>query len=634
MQRVVYCAFIFAACLCANVHTTAAGESAFDQRTMEGWLGGNGVQLLAVEVYHPNFALCRQEMSRWKALHERYHKQGLHMAVISVPVNGTCQPLPEGFSPDFSYCDTSGSARKLLGVSTYPQSFLWNWHGDMLMARGSSKKAGKTIASYFKARPGVYVQVADSVQRGTAVAAKFSKLLANHSKLRIIDNSDEIAEIRRLGDWAGEGMSCGDQCMCMPNQQVSKRFSMRIFKGTQGLTVELFALDVGCLAGAAAIAPDADPDFAWGEAVDTVLMRLMRPMELPMSKPEETDTRSSAFGVVIFHSDPQGADLYIDGNKVGQTPMDVALRQGRHTLLAKLDGCAHLRTDFVVKSARVCKRQLLLTRTTGIINVTSEPSGAEVMLEGVHIGTTPLKNIQVATGRQPLGIYLRDHEAHKQDVVIVRSEVTRVHAMLKKAIKPGVIRLTGSPLTAMVYINGKNEGSMPFEKEFPPGQYDIRVQDEGFYAFTKSVDLKSGQEARYRVKLKYDYPATPHEISGWSLLGGGALFVGLGGIFTSVAYGNASDYRQSVTTAGGFKDKVETFDTLAITFYVVGAAMVTAGSLLLIFNPGDEYWENRAAVGGKDAKGTKKSPEKQAPKVSVFPWVGDSEGGVGALVRW
>ena len=637
MHRVVICAAMLTACLLFGEYAVAAGEGPFDQRTMEEWLGQPGVQVLALDVYQPSFALCRQEVSRWKHLHEKYHAKGLSVAIVSVPVNGVCQPLPDGFQPDFSWCDTDGSARKLLGVSSYPQSFMWNWHGDMLMNAGSAKKAGVTMAAYFKAPPGVYVQVADTVPDGASVAKTFGRLLTEHSKLRLIKDPDEIAELHRLTDWAGEGMECGDQCMCMPNQQVSPRYSLRIFNGKQGLTLELFSLDVGCLVGAAAIPPDADMSIARDEAVDTLLMRLMRPMELPLVTTSEEELKGRTFGVVIFHSDPPGADLYIDGNKVGQAPLDVALRQGRHTLLAKKDGCAHMRTDFLVQPARVCKRQLLLTRTTGMIDVTSEPSGAEVMLEGVHIGTTPMKNIQVATGRQPLGIYLRDYEPHKQDVVIVRSEVTRVHARLKKAIKPGVIRVHGSPVTAMVYVNGKNEGTLPFEKEYPPGTYEVKVRDKGYFTFTKTVDLASGAEQRLRVKLKYDYPPTPHEIAGWSLLGGGALFTGLGGIFTSVAYGNASDYRQSVTTANSFKDKVETFDTLAITFYVTGAAMVTAGSLLLILNPGDAYWQKKAAreknAPGDGKKAPAKPPKKTAD-VSVFPWIGDGQGGLGAIVRW
>ncbi len=44
-------------------------------------------------------------------------------------------------------------------------------------------------------------------------------------------------------------------------------------------------------------------------------------------------------GMVRVYSEPSGADIYVDGMKQGQTPVDsLIVRTGLHTLLVRLDG--------------------------------------------------------------------------------------------------------------------------------------------------------------------------------------------------------------------------------------------------------------------------------------------------------
>jgi PEGA domain-containing protein len=45
-----------------------------------------------------------------------------------------------------------------------------------------------------------------------------------------------------------------------------------------------------------------------------------------------------SFGTVKIESDPPGADIYVDGNFVGQTPSSLQLSSGRHHIDVRLPG--------------------------------------------------------------------------------------------------------------------------------------------------------------------------------------------------------------------------------------------------------------------------------------------------------
>lgn len=70
-------------------------------------------------------------------------------------------------------------------------------------------------------------------------------------------------------------------------------------------------------------------------------------------------------------------------------PCTIALPNGRHTLTAQLDGYSTARRIFTVPNDS--SLYIPLSRSTGVLMVTSSPTGCSVIVDGKPMGQTPVK---------------------------------------------------------------------------------------------------------------------------------------------------------------------------------------------------------------------------------------------------
>lgn len=95
-------------------------------------------------------------------------------------------------------------------------------------------------------------------------------------------------------------------------------------------------------------------------------------------------------GVVSFHSNPNRAAVYVNGNYLGTTPLNnQELEAGNHTVRFELQGYDSATVNFNVSAN---SRQTIngsLTAQMGSLRIRANVGGAQVYLDGVHQGTIP-----------------------------------------------------------------------------------------------------------------------------------------------------------------------------------------------------------------------------------------------------
>ncbi len=64
------------------------------------------------------------------------------------------------------------------------------------------------------------------------------------------------------------------------------------------------------------------------------------------------------------------------------------------------------------------------------------------------------------------------------------------------------LRVTTEPAGAVVWLDGFRLGEAPVEGSFSPGTRQLRVEAEGYQAFTKEITLEPGGESNLKVSLK------------------------------------------------------------------------------------------------------------------------------------
>src|SRR5262249_23100002 len=116
--------------------------------------------------------------------------------------------------------------------------------------------------------------------------------------------------------------------------------------------------------------------------------------------PPATPTAPLRAGGIEIGTDPPGAQGWLDGVEAGQSPLNLsAVRPGRHSIRLALPGfsTAELTLD-VPGGAFGVPLRFTLQPVSAVLQVHSEPEGAEVSVDGQTRGMTPLKGLSVPPG--------------------------------------------------------------------------------------------------------------------------------------------------------------------------------------------------------------------------------------------
>lgn len=132
-------------------------------------------------------------------------------------------------------------------------------------------------------------------------------------------------------------------------------------------------------------------------------------------------------------SEPSGADVLIDGKlQAAQTPTVVWLSFGRHVIEVRKSGFTSVRRDFEVTQGPTLTLDLRLekpsapTESRGTLALTASVEGAQVYLNGVLIGVSPLSGKRVKAGRYRVEVVAKNHKRWRREVEIERGQTLRL----------------------------------------------------------------------------------------------------------------------------------------------------------------------------------------------------------------
>ncbi len=135
---------------------------------------------------------------------------------------------------------------------------------------------------------------------------------------------------------------------------------------------------------------------------------------------------------------------------------------------------------------------------TGIVELTSTPEGARVMINGAEIGRTPL------THRLPIGSHAYVVSAsgfapQQGDFEVARQAPARVAVTLSQA--PGSLIIEGAPAGATLHVEGREP--LPAERplELPPGLYQVEVRAPGFASRQETLRVEPGTTTTHPITL-------------------------------------------------------------------------------------------------------------------------------------
>lgn len=221
---------------------------------------------------------------------------------------------------------------------------------------------------------------------------------------------------------------------------------------------------------------------------------------------------NSGNGLYVM-STPVQAKVYLDGVLMGETPLMLGdTASGSHTLQVKSSGYDEWKSTVEVpekgtKTISAILNQNNVDLPQGI-NVSSNPHGAEVMLDGLKKGFTPIMLKNIAAGIHILEIGYPGYTSWKSTVDVPETEIKEISINLtpKPGCSPGWIAVSSSPGNALVTLDGIYVGQTPANSSLnldtiTPGEHTLGLALPGYKPYSTQAMVASNLVSAVNVTL-------------------------------------------------------------------------------------------------------------------------------------
>jgi hypothetical protein len=207
-------------------------------------------------------------------------------------------------------------------------------------------------------------------------------------------------------------------------------------------------------------------------------------------------------GTIAVSSSPSGAYARLDGGDTLITPGSFySVSQGYHTVDISTPGYQPYTSSILVSAGGTSSVSASLTPTQswGSLRVTSYPSGAEVYVDEIYRGYTPLTVGSLSTGLHNVRLHLSGYQDYKGTANVPSGGQAVFSASLSQVYQPttGDIVVSSVPDGATIFLDGTYRGMTlkgnPFDiGGVVPGSHTVMLQKPGFQDYSTTVSVTAG----------------------------------------------------------------------------------------------------------------------------------------------
>ncbi len=217
--------------------------------------------------------------------------------------------------------------------------------------------------------------------------------------------------------------------------------------------------------------------------------------------PGEPETSLALPGFITVESEPSGATVFLNEQRVGATPYMGRQPAGAFTLMISHPMYHEHTEQFVLAEGETVNLPLAeLTPRFGYYAVNTIPRGAEVQLNGRTIGTSPLARTEISSGEHELRIRMPLYHDHTETFIIEDGDDKNFNIELKEAF--GQLFINSEPSGADVYVDGRRVGVTPYENlQKPSGSYVVRLTKDLHSDANEQVTVADGERTERLITL-------------------------------------------------------------------------------------------------------------------------------------
>ena len=158
-------------------------------------------------------------------------------------------------------------------------------------------------------------------------------------------------------------------------------------------------------------------------------------------------------GHITLNSNPPGAYVYINDTYKGQTPLTLELRAGSYTIRLSKPNYEDYITIVSLSPGETKTISATLKPAYGFLSIESDPSGANVYIDGHYVGTTPLTDYKLSPGEHEVKIKKGGYNEYTKTVTITPGEKKTLSASLVLLPPPTTTTTTSGTTTTSSTTN-------------------------------------------------------------------------------------------------------------------------------------------------------------------------------------
>lgn len=219
--------------------------------------------------------------------------------------------------------------------------------------------------------------------------------------------------------------------------------------------------------------------------------------KLPAAAPAQPTTPRVSGTVLVngpvarITSEPSGAGVSVDGRNRGKTPLQLNdLEPGRHQVELTHSGYRPYSGEFTISGL------------FGSLVVTTDPVGAEVLLDSVSRGTAPdggLALVRVPYGRHTITARLHGYNDAVQTVDLKAAGPIGVTCRL--GYGRGWLIVDSDPPGAGLLVNDYIAGKTPYVLVLEPARYTLSLTRRGYHGWTGDASVQYAESTKVRAIL-------------------------------------------------------------------------------------------------------------------------------------
>ena len=213
-------------------------------------------------------------------------------------------------------------------------------------------------------------------------------------------------------------------------------------------------------------------------------------------------------GTVVVTTNPPGAQVILDGKPQGASPTTLTVAAGTHMLELRGAGEPRKMSLDVAAGAQLSQYIELAkgSLASGSLQVRTEPAGAEVSVDGVARGPSPVIVADLSPGEHLVALK-GENGTTRQTVTIEAGATASLVANLATATSSpassgGWISVS-TPKTVQLFEDGRLLGSSDSERLMvPAGTHQLEIVNESLgYRSTRAVQVSAGKVSAVKIEF-------------------------------------------------------------------------------------------------------------------------------------